>query len=395
MVTRVVGLLLTVSVVAGLVLGAYRLGVRDEVGAGGGAEGLEAVEDAYRRISEQAVNPPEEDELVRGAVEGMLGTLDDTYAEYYDTGEYEALNAQLGGTIIGIGVVLDDTDTGLVVQSVLPDSPAEEVDLRPRDRIVTVDGEDVRDVDSDLVVDRVRGDEGTEVTLGVERGEGAAFDVTVTRREIRVPNVQTAQLPDGVGYVQLRQFTDAAGDEVRDGVREVIDGGAEALVLDLRGNPGGYLPAAVEVAGTFVGGEEVVSVGADPESAREYATDDDPLAPDVPLAVLVDEGTASASEIVAGALQELDRAEIVGETTFGKGTVQTIAPLPDGAGGLKLTTARYYLPDGDSIDGVGIRPDTEVASADGATIGPEDPDEPQLAAALRVLEDRLADAGAR
>jgi len=394
MVTRVVGLLLSVSVVAGLVLGAYRLGARDVPGDGG-AEGLEIVEDAYRRITEQAVNPPDQDELVRGAVEGMVGTLDDTYAEYYDAGEYEALNAQLDGTIVGIGVVLDDTETGLVIQSVLPDSPAEGVDLLPRDRIVTVDGDDVRDLDSALAVDRVRGDEGTEVTLGVERDGRPPFEVTVTRAEIRVPNVQTAELPGEVGYVQLRQFTDAAGDEVRDAVRELVDGGADALVLDLRGNPGGYLPAAVEVAGAFVADQEVVSVGADPDTAREYTTDEDPVAPDLPLAVLVDEGSASASEIVAGALQDLGRAEIVGETTFGKGTVQTIAPLPGDAGGLKLTTARYYTPDGTSIDGVGVRPDTEVASVDGTTIGPEDPEEPQLAAARRVLADQLAAAGGR
>jgi carboxyl-terminal processing protease len=394
MVTRVVGLLVSVSVVAGLVLGAYRLGARDIAGDGG-AEGLEVVEDAYRRISEQAVNPPDQEELVRGAVEGMVGTLDDTYAEYYDAGEYEALNAQLDGTIVGIGVVLDDTETGLVVQSVLPDSPAEGVDLRPRDRIVTVDGEDVRDLDSALAVDRVRGDEGTQVTLGVERDGRPPFEVTITRAEIRVPNVQTAELPGEVGYVQLRQFTDAAGDEVRDAVRELVDGGADALVLDLRGNPGGYLPAAVEVAGAFVADQEVVSVGADPDTAREYTTDADPIAPDLPLAVLVDEGSASASEIVAGALQDLGRAEIVGETTFGKGTVQTIAPLPGGSGGLKLTTARYYTPDGASIDGVGVRPDTEVASADGTPLGPEDPEEPQLAAARRVLADQLATAGGR
>jgi len=396
MVTRIVALMLSFSVVAGLVLGAYRLGARDrltELGGDGG--GLPAVEEAYRRISAQAVEPPEEDELVRGAIEGMVGTLDDRYAEFYDAAEYQTLNAQLGGTIVGIGVVLEDTETGLVVQSVLPDSPAREVDLRPRDSIVTVDGEDVRDLPSDLVVDRVRGDEGTEVTLGVERDGAAPFEVTVTRREIRVPNVQTARLEGDVGYVQLRQFTDVAGDEVRDAVRELVDGGARALVLDLRGNPGGYLPEAVEVAGAFVGDREVVSVGAEPETAREYRTPDDPVAPDAPLAVLVDGGSASASEIVAAALQELDRAQIVGETTFGKGTVQTIAPLPGASGGIKLTTARYYTPDGDSIDGVGVTPDQEVEAPEDVAIGPEAPDEPQLAAARRLLTDQLAAAGAR
>ncbi len=392
MVTRVVGLLVSVSVVAGLVLGAYRLGARDVAGDGG-AEGLQVVEDAYRRISEQAVNPPDQDELVRGAVEGMVGTLDDTYAEYYDADEYEALNAQLDGTIVGIGVVLDDTETGLVVQSVLPDSPAEGVDLRPRDRIVTVDGEDVRDLDSALAVDRVRGDEGTEVTLGVERDGRPPFEVTITRAEIRVPNVQTAELPGEVGYVQLRQFTDAAGDEVRDAVRELVDGGADALVLDLRGNPGGYLPAAVEVAGAFVADQEVVSVGADPDTARVHDR----------------RGSRRARPAAGGAGRRGQRQrqrDRRGRPAGSRPRRDRGDDLRQGHGaddlatarrlrGLKLTTARYYTPDGTSIDGVGVRPDTEVASVDGTSIGPEDPEDRSSPRRGEVLADQLATAGGR
>ncbi len=373
--TRVAG---TIVLVLGLCTVAFELGARAG-GPGALPPAFDTLEEVYDEVSREAVEPPSDEELVEGAIEGMIDALDDSYAEYYNADEFAVLNNQLDGTFVGIGVVLEDTEVGLTVQTVLPGSPAEGAGLEPGEEIVTVDGRDVTETPSGVVVEDVRGEEGTSVELGLRGGSQGPRTVTVVRAELDVPNIDARLLNDDVGYVALRQFTTDAGDQVRDAVDDLLAQGARALVLDLRGNPGGYLPAAVSVAGVFMADTEVVSVGRDPESAQPYRTDDEAAAPDVPLAVLVDGGSASASEIVAGALQDLDRAEIVGTTTFGKGTVQTVSDLPNDQG-IKFTTARYYTPSGDSIDGVGVAPD-RVVDADG---------EAQLAAAQEVVSAALA-----
>jgi carboxyl-terminal processing protease len=381
MLARLIRVLGSLVLVLGLCTVAYELGAR-RANPVALPPSFEPLEQVYDELSGRAVEPAADEALVEGAIEGMLGALDDEYAEYYDAEEFAALNSELNGRFVGIGVVLEDTELGLTVQTVLPGSPAEGAGLQPGDQIVAVDGRDVTGTPSEVVVDQVRGEEGSSVHLTVLRGDEPLREVDVVRAELTIPNVESRQLADGVGYVRLTQFTSDAGTLVRAEVEQLLAGGARGLVLDLRGNPGGYLPAAVAVAGVFVADEEVVRVGSAGDTVQRYRTEEQAPAGDVPLAVLVDGGSASASEIVAAALQDLHRAEIVGTTTFGKGTVQTIAHL-DGERGLKFTTARYYTPSGDSIDGVGVAPDRLVQAGEG------EPDQ-QLAAAQEALAAVLA-----
>jgi len=381
---RFTAILTAVVLSLGLISGAYRLGVLEGEGADGAAAlpaDFDTLGQVYDKVRRDAVEKPPPEKLLEGAINGMLGVLGDQYADYYDAGEFDDLNNQLEGTFVGIGVVLEDTETGLTIQSVIPGSPAEAAGLESGERIVTVDGVDVRTTPTREVAERVRGEAGTTVRLGLEGGTKGPREVSVTRAQLDLPNVESRQLAGDIGYVSLQQFTDQSGAEVRTAVDELLAGGSRGLVLDLRGNPGGLLRSAIDVTSVFAESGEVVRVGRDAETGQVYRTDGGAVA-DVPLVVLVNQGSASASEIVAGALQDLDRGEIVGETTFGKGTVQTISRLDDG-GGVKFTTARYFTPSGDSIDGVGVRPDRVVA----AGTGPEDV---QLTAAEQILAPLIA-----
>ncbi len=325
---------------------------------------LAALEEVLDRVRLSAAEAPPREVLIEGAIDGALATLEDRYADYYTDEQFDDVSSQLDGSVTGIGVVLERRDRGLVVQTVLPGSPAERAGLDPGDQIVTVDGRDVRVEPAAAVVDDVRGPVGTTVELGLEGGPDGPRLIAVERAAVDLPNVESELLEGDVGYVRLQQFTQESATRVRAVVEDLQEEGAGAYVLDLRGNPGGLLDAAVEVSAVFVEeGEEVVSVGTDPEDAVARRTTEEPVT-DAPLVVLVDAGSASASEIVAAAVQDLDRGEVVGDTSFGKGTVQTIGPLGEG-GGLKFTIARYYTPSGDSIEGTGVVPDVAVEQGEG------------------------------
>jgi carboxyl-terminal processing protease len=344
---------------------------------------LAALEEVLDRVRLSAADAPSREVLIEGAIDGALGTLGDRYADYYTEEQFDDVSSQLGGSVTGIGVVLERRDRGLVVQTVLPGSPAERAGLDPGDQIVTVNGRDVRDEPAAAVVGEVRGPAGTTVELGLEGGRDGERVVAVERAEVDLPNVESRLLEGEIGYVRLQQFTQESATRVRQVVEDLEGQGAAGYVLDLRGNPGGLLDSAVEVSAVFVEeGEEVVSVGTDAADAVARRTTEEP-ATDAPLVVLVDEGSASASEIVAAAVQDLGRGDVVGATSFGKGTVQTIGPLGEG-GGLKFTIARYYTPSGDSIDGTGVVPDLPVASGEA---GAEDL---QLEAARASLAEALA-----
>ena len=336
---------------------------------------LTAVGDLFARIQADAVTVPGEEELVEGALTGMLDTLDDDYAAYYDAEAFSAFNQQLEGEFSGVGMVVEEIPAGLTVVTVLPGSPAEAAGIRSGQRVVSVDGEDVTDLPIESVVELIKGEEGTQVTLGLV-GEGPA-EVTLTRAVIHLPTSEWELRDDGIGHIRLLQFSDHSGEEVREAVTELQGQGATGLVLDLRGNPGGLLSEAIAVTSAFADEGVAVIVEERDQQRETYEVTGDAVT-DLPLVVLVDGGSASASEIVAGALQDLGRATVVGETTFGKGTVQTVRLLGDGSG-VKFTTARYYTPSGDSIEGVGVVPDREVADA-----------EDQLEVAARLARQGLA-----
>jgi carboxyl-terminal processing protease len=307
----------------------------------------------------------------------MLGTLADPYATYYDADAFASFSSELEGRFSGVGLRLEESPEGLQVVTVFEGTPAGSAGIEVGERIVSVDGRDVRGLPIETVVKLVQGLEGSHVTLGLEAGSAGPRSLTLTRARIDVPNIEARLLPDGVGYVQLVQFSDDAAERVREVVRRLLAEGATGVVFDLRRNPGGYLDEAVDVTGVFVEDGPIVSVeerGRPKQTLSAVGT----AATDLPLVVLVDQGSASASEIVAGAIQDLDRGTVVGEKTFGKGTVQTVRRLADGSG-VKFTTARYFTPSGDSIEGVGVVPDEQVSG-----------DDAQLEAARRALAAMVA-----
>ncbi|HEX2296253.1 MAG TPA: S41 family peptidase [Actinomycetota bacterium] len=340
-------------------------GGRASAFGGGGASGdFDLVEEAYREILSSAVDAPGDDELVRGAIKGMVEVLekDDPYALFYSPNAFRSFQQLTSGKFSGIGVWLKEKEGGLTIVSVLPSTPALDAGLHEGDVLLTIDGHAVGSLTSDEAVARIKGPEGTEVSLGIDRG-GERLDFTITREEIDLPNLRATLRSDDVGYIQLFGFARGAGEQVRDEVAEMLDAGAEGIVLDLRDNGGGLFSEAVDVASVFIEDGDVViyreSRDGDHPEETTYEAEGDAFE-DVPLVVLVNEGTASASEIVAGALQDQERATLIGTTTYGKGSVQEVVRLRD-ASALKLTTAAYLTPEGRDINGSGIAPDVEVA----------------------------------
>lgn len=377
MLVRITAALCGLVLLAGVATAAFEHGSRQSesavVAAPGSTGSLDFLEEIIETLRRDAVQAPEDGELVDGALQGLLEVLDDPYARYYNEAAFDDLNTMLDGGFSGIGVVLEETPEGLVVVSVFEDTPAERAGMEAGERIVSVDGVPVEDRPIDVVVESIKGEEGTDVTLGLVGGSKGRREVTLTRARIELPNVESEVLDDGSGYVRLRQFTTGVGDKVRRAVNDLIGQGVPGIVLDLRGNPGGLLNEAVNVASVFIEEGPIVEVEERDEPRRTYTAKGDAIE-GLPLVVLVNKGSASASEIVAGALQDEQRGTLVGQTTFGKGTVQTIHRL-DAGGGVKYTTAEYFTPSGDSIEGVGVTPDREVAGADA-----------QLAAALEALQ---------
>lgn len=382
------GVLCTIVLVAGVAMASYSYGAQ-QGGSGpvglptpdGSAEHSElgsTVDELYDHLLEHAVEAPDGDILIRAALEAMLEELDDPYAVYYDAGEYASFNEMLDGSLSGVGMALEEAPDGVTVVTVFPDTPADEAGVEVGEIIVSVDGDDVADMPVDAVAERVRGDEGTDVTLGLAGGDEGDRELTLTRAEITIPSVETTMLDSGAGHVQLYNFTSNAGEQIEAEVTELLDEGANGIILDLRSNPGGLLDQAVDVTSVFLDADEVVRVQEADEDMRVLRATTGGFT-DVPLVVLVDEASASASEIVAGAIQDADRGRIVGTHTFGKGTVQTVRSLADGSGA-KFTTAKYFTPSGDSIEGTGVEPDVETGA---------DPDE-QLTAAEAELDAIVA-----
>ena len=291
----------------------------------------------------------------------MLKSLDDPYTVYLTPKDYAAIKEKINGAFYGIGASLEKAKDGLVITSVFDGSPAKGAGLGPGDVIVTVDGEPTEGTAIETSIGRIRGDEGTKVTLGVRpKGGSALKDVTVIRGRIEYPETSDRLINDKgtkVGYVQLSEFGGYAARDVRKNVNELAKKGAQWFILDLRYNPGGVLGQAVDVTGIFQTG--LVTSTAGLHSPKEELTATGPVATTKPMVVLVNGYSASASEIVTGALKDHKRATIIGTTTFGKGLVQGFVNLGNGAA-LKLTIAVYLTPDGTNINKKGITPDIVV-----------------------------------
>jgi len=311
-------------------------------------------------INKNALEPSDDASLAAGVARGMLESLDDSYAVYFDRQHYEYFNEQTTGEFYGIGITISDKDGMPYVVSVLKGTPAERAKLKAEDVIVSIDGVTRDRWDLDEVVKRVRGPEGTKVKLQISReGSEELLDFTITRAKIDVPNVEQELVGNDVGYIRLYTFNQRSGDDLRDALKSLEKQGAKGYILDVRDNPGGLLGASVDVVSLFVKDGVAVTVdGRIPEVDETYRVSGD-LQTAAPLVVLVNENSASASEIVAGALQDYDRATIVGVTSFGKGSVQQIEELSFG-GAVKLTIAHYLTPKGRVIDKKGVVPEVVV-----------------------------------
>lgn len=362
---RLTALACALLLAAALLAGSYRLGYEQGAAdAGALPPGLSAVGQLYRRVQQEALEVPPDARLARGALRGLIEALDDPYAAYYPPSAYRRLNESLEGRFTGVGIVLQQAPEGFRVVSVLDDTPADRAGVRAGERLVSVNGRDVRDEPFEVVVSLVKGRVGTPVVLGLH-GDGRRRRVRMRRARIEVPTIQTRPVDDDVAYLRLLQFSRGVGEDVRRAVGRFVDGGARGIVLDVRGNPGGLLAEAVAVAGVFIERGPVVTVRERRGPGRTLKAEGDAFE-QVPLVVLVDRGSASASEIVAGAVRDRERGRLVGTRTFGKGTVQLIEPLGGGTGA-KFTSAEYLTPTGASIEGEGVHPD-RVVRGEGAQV---------------------------
>lgn len=313
---------------------------------------IDAFGRVYKEVTANYVDDIDPEKFMEAGIDGMLGTLD-PYTAYIDKENGDEVDLLTNGKYGGIGVTIGLRDGAVQVISVMDGYSAQRQGILPGDRFMTIAGVSVVGKKPDEIRNLTRGDPGSEVKVVIEReGESRPLEFVLIREEIQVKNVTYYdEIDEGIGYIRLERFSRRAGDEVRQAIRELkLRGTLKGLILDLRGNPGGLLDAAVDVASKFTPrGSLIVSTkGRRPDSERKYASTEEPLLSTLPLIVLTDRNSASASEIVAGSLQDLDRALIVGTRSFGKGLVQTIVPLNYGAQ-LKITTARYYIPSGRSI----------------------------------------------
>ncbi len=329
--------------------------------------------------------------LLDGAIDGMVKVLDDPYTVYMDRDKYQSLMSHFEEKFSGIGVRVEmDKDGHVTVVAPIKGTPGERAGLVAGDVIVSVDDRDVSGLSLDEVVKLIRGPKGTTVKLTVARsGSQETLVFSIVRADITQPTVEARMLEPGIGYVRIMEFNERVGEHVRDQVKQLQKQGMRGLVLDLRQDPGGLLSEAVNVAKLFVPRGPIVSVVSRTGKKQTYESDSRGF--NLPLVVLVDGFSASASEIVAGAIQDRATGVLIGSKTFGKGSVQSLVTLPDG-GGLKLTTAKYLTPSGRSINGVGITPDVTVEPPGAKDAHPVDldaPGNPQLQKAVEVLKAKL------
>ena len=312
-------------------------------------------------VQTQYVDEVAPKDLIYSAIKGTLRGLD-PHSSFLDPDSYKEMQVETSGSFGGLGIEITLRDDVLTVVSPIEGTPAYRAGLQTGDRIVKIDGLVTKDMQLPDAVKRMRGKPGTKVTITVVReGWTEPKDFDITREQIRVQSVRSADLGGGVAYVKLRQFQEQSPGDMAAALEKASKTGMKALVLDLRNNPGGLLTAAVEVTEEFIDDGKLVvyTEGRVRNQNMRFSAHAKKSYPTLPMVVLVNQGSASASEIVAGALQDWGRAIVVGTQTFGKGSVQTIIPLSDGSG-LRLTTAKYFTPKGRSIHGKGITPDIVV-----------------------------------
>ena len=325
---------------------------------------LKVFAEVLSQLEKNYVEPIDSAKLVDGALQGMVNTLD-PHSAYMPPDVYREIQVDTKGEFGGLGIQIGLKENRLVVIAPIEGTPADRAGVKAGDFIAEIEGASTRNVTLTDAVNKLRGPKGTKVSLTLRReGQTAPIRVTLTRETIKIQSVRSQMLDDHIGYVRLTQFQEQTAEDLKQALKRLQAQGEQSLILDLRNNPGGLLTSAVEVSEQFLPKNKlVVSIRGRNGVAEEYRANGESPVTDLPMIILVNAGSASASEIVSGALQDWGRAVLLGTTTFGKGSVQTIIALSDGSG-LRLTTAKYYTPKDRSIHGVGIVPDIVVSGND-------------------------------
>ncbi len=350
------------------------------------------LEEVYDTLMSDYYVPLEEDILVTGAIRGMMDAVDDPYTFYYTPEEMQAANEESEGVYHGVGMVVQLTKDGYIeIVRVYPDSPAEKAGLQADDYIVGVNGTAVSGESGKTLneaVQLIQGEDGTDVTLTVLR-DGSTLDLTATRAKVNVSYVEYSMIGD-VGYMNISQFTGNDVTGFKEAAEYFKETGAKGMIVDLRSNPGGLLTDVVEIADALLP-EGLITYVEDGQGNRQEEKSDAEYW-DIPMVVMVNEGSASASELFSAAMQDYDRATIVGTTTFGKGIVQNLLTFAQDGAGMQLTIASYFSPNGNSIHKTGVTPDVIVELNEDAivsAVAPNPATDNQLAAALAELQKRI------
>lgn len=319
--------------------------------------------EVMERAKTSYVEEVEDKKLIESAINGMLVSLD-PHSSYLDGKSFKYMSEQTQGKFGGLGIEVTMEQSVVKVVSPIDDTPASRAGLKPGDYITNIDGENVVGMSLNDAVDKMRGKPGTKIKLTIRRINEKPFDVTLKREEIKIQSVKSDIKDDDVAYIRITSFSEEVDKNVKKAFNKANkDKKIKGIVLDVRNNPGGLLDQAVAVSDLFLDKGEIVSTRSrNPEDTIRYTAKDGDIAKGLPIVVMINDGSASASEIVAGALQDHKRAVVLGEKSFGKGSVQTVVPLGD-YGAMRLTTARYYTPSGRSIQAKGIEPDISVLPA--------------------------------
>lgn len=338
-------------------------------------------------LHQQYYQDIDDEALLEGAIKGMVDAVGDPYTVFFNQEEYQEFQDDGQGNYVGIGVMVGIKEDNIVVITPFEGSPAYEAGIRAGDFILKVEGVEYKGSEMDKAVSVIKGEEGKPVTLTISQN-GVEKDVTIVRASITLVNVQSEMVAGNIGHVTMLQFTNNTAKQVREAMEELKAQGAEGYILDLRGNPGGYLDEAVDTASLFVEkGKTVLYTLDKAQQKREYLSKGGDFI-GAPLVVLLDEGSASASEVVAGALKDYKAATIVGQKSFGKGIVQMVFNVGNKEG-VKVTVSSYYSPNGINIHGEGILPDVEVQLPEGVEAPLTIDNDTQLQKAVEILQDGL------
>ena len=381
---RYTKLLISLTLITVLIFSLGTFGVLAEEGSNNDSKynSFDKFQQVLYLIKNYHVKDVKIDKLLEGAINGMLDEID-PFSYYMTPDEYEEMQIEFEGHFGGIGIRIIMRDGKLTIVSPIKGTPGDAVGLQAEDIITHVNEEPTSEMTQKEAVDMMRGEPGTEVNLTIDRpSEDKSLQFEITRADIQIPYVDSRMETDNIGYISLTEFAQDVGLKTKKAVTTLKGKGAEAIILDLRSNPGGLLNEAVDVASNFIEKGTIVSVKKRSGEGKVLKTSKKISAVDMPMIVLTNKGSASASEIVAAAIQDYDRGTLVGTRTFGKGTVQQIVPLQDGSA-VRLTMARYYTPDNNFIHEKGIEPDVEIK------YDPEKEEDNQLQKAIKLLNEKL------